>query len=152
MCEWIKKVPWLKVLWATLAFAAIDTVLRQAEAFATMKYYLMPEYFTVWSKIMMPKAGPPEASFYIAALIGSLLGGLVMVLAYLLLKKHYLSGNIWQQALHFTLKMNILLLVFSYYPMWLMIRLPLALICSWFVTGVVVTFLGGLIFVKIFKE
>jgi len=151
-CKWLKKISWGKVLAATASFAVIDSVLRQVEAFATMKYYLMPEYFTVWSTIMMPKAGPPGVAFFVAAFIGSLLGGLVMALAYYLLSENHLSGNIWQKAGQFTLKMNVILLVFSYYPMWLMVRLPLVLIISWFIAGVVVVFLSALAFAKIFKR
>lgn len=153
MCyQWLKKLPWGKVIGATVLFAVIDSVLRQVEALATMKYYLMPEYFSVWSTLMMPKAGPPGAAFFVAALVGSLLGGFVMALAYYVLRENHLVGNMWQKAWQFTVKINIVLLVFSYYPMWLMVRLPVVLIISWFVTGLIVTFLGALVFAKIFKK
>ena len=42
----------------------VSQIIHSIEAFATMDFYLDPNYFGVWSKIMMPGPGPPPAEFY----------------------------------------------------------------------------------------
>ena len=64
MIKWIAKIDLKKVLLASLAYTIVAMIIRQIEAVLTMRYYLMPEYFGVWSQVMMPTAGPPPPSFF----------------------------------------------------------------------------------------
>src|SRR5260221_6314821 len=54
MTFWIHKINWPKVLVSAAIFTVISMIVHHVEGFLTMQYYLMPQYFGVWSKLMMP--------------------------------------------------------------------------------------------------
>jgi hypothetical protein len=60
----------------------ISFVMNMAISWLTMGFYMMPQYWPVWSKVMMPEAGPPPTSFYIWALIFDFITGLVNFITY----------------------------------------------------------------------
>ena len=49
----------MAILCGALAYTVILFIVHMAGAIVDMGYYLMPDYFAVWSKIMMPVPGPP---------------------------------------------------------------------------------------------
>ncbi len=144
------KINWKKVFIASIIVFIIDIVVRQVEVFFTMKYYVMPEYFGVWSKLMMPKAGPPQAEFFIISALFTFLTALILACVYECIKDS-LMKSFWQRVLGYTKLMLLLMLVFSYLPMYLLINLPVQLITSWFVTSILVVFASSIVFVKILK-
>jgi hypothetical protein len=75
MTFWIKESSWKRVFLSGLIISVISFVVRQVEAVLTLKYYMMPQYFGVWSKVMMPAAGPPPASFVVTSLVFTLVTG-----------------------------------------------------------------------------
>ena len=86
MAFWIKKISWGKVILTAAIFTAISYVIHMIEAFLTIKYYMMPEYFGVWSKLMMPTAGPPPIEFTIISAVLSFVSGLLFALVYAVVK------------------------------------------------------------------
>ena len=84
--EWIKKISWKKVLYSAVIITVISFVVRQLEVVVTMKYYTDPAFFGVWSKLMMPTAGPPPATFMITSFIFTFITGLSLGLIYYYLK------------------------------------------------------------------
>jgi len=145
-----KDMPWRKVFLAAFFYLLIAFVIRQIEAFSTMKYYVMPEYWGVWSKVMMPTAGPPPASFHLLSAIFTFLTGLVLAYFFLVTQK-LLGKSFWSKVGSFTAAFAVLSLVFSFLPMYLLINLPWVLLVVWFLTGVLTVFLGTLVFGKLFK-
>ncbi len=145
-----KNIKWGKVLLAAIAFLAISFIVRQIESLTMMRYYLIPEYFPVWSKLMMPKAGPPPASFFVISLLFTLLTGIVLAGSYEWIKSN-LSKKFWARVIGYTEVVIVFSLVLAYLPMYLLINLPEALIISWFISGAVAVFLGSIVFVKILK-
>jgi hypothetical protein len=144
------KIKWNKVVLVSVILLVIEMVVRNLEAFLTMKYYLMPEYFGAWSKLMMPKEGPPPPEFFYLSAAFSFLSALVLACVYECIKSS-LEKKFWPRVLGFTKLMVLLTLVFSYLPMYLMFNIPTDLILSWFFTGALVMFISALIFVKILK-
>jgi hypothetical protein len=144
------RIRWSKVIAASLIVFIIDMVIRQIEVLLTMKYYLMPEYFGVWSKLMMPKAGPPPPEFFVTSTLFSFLGALILACVYECIKTSLLK-QFWPRVLGFTKLMTLLMLAFSYLPMFLLINLPQALIGTWLVTSILMTLIASIVFVKILK-
>ncbi len=144
------KIRWGKVILVSIILLVIQMVIMNVEALFDMKYYVMPEYFPVWSKLMMPNAGPPPAEFFIASTLFSFLSALVLACVYECFKTS-LEKKFWPRVLGFTKLMALLSLVFAYLPMYMMINLPVMLIVSWFISGVLVILLGSIVFVKILK-
>jgi hypothetical protein len=59
------------VLIAAVLFTIASQVIIMFESAATMDIYMMPEYFPVWSRLMMPEMGPPPAVFFAMSILVS---------------------------------------------------------------------------------
>ena len=73
---------WKRIIIAAIVFAIIAQVLHTVESMLTMDFYMDPEYFGVWSKLLMPTAGPPPAEFFYASVISSLIIALIYAVVY----------------------------------------------------------------------
>lgn len=139
-----------KVLLFGIIFAAISFVIHQIEALLTIKYYMMPAYFGVWSKLMMPTNGPPPTSFMITSLVFGFVTGVSVCLIYYYLRDH-LPNDMFKRTFYFADLMIATSFVFSTLPMYLMINVPLGLIISWFISNFIIITIGSWILVKIVK-
>ncbi len=148
MFYWTKKIKWGKVFVAAFIYLIIANIIRQIEIALTINYYQMPEYFGVWSTIMMPATRPPPMSFFLVSLSITLITGIALAAFYDFIKE-ILPKKFWQKVISFTDIVIGLMLVLSYLPMYLLINLPLGLLGYWFVSNVIITFLNAIIFAKI---
>ena len=79
MAQKIKPVRFvLTVVGMTLAAQIVHTLGATVE----MGYYKDPQYFPVWSKLMMPTAGPPPPSFFLYSLALGFLGWFFFLAVY----------------------------------------------------------------------
>jgi len=147
---WIKELKIKKVLLASVIFTVISFVIHQIEAMLTMKYYLMPQYFGVWSKVMMPSNGPPPASFMITSLIFTFVTGVSITFIYYYLKDH-LPVEKRKRIFYFADLMLGTYFVFFTLPTYLMFNVPNALLIIWFFTSFIILTLGSWVMVKIIK-
>ena len=150
MCYLTQKVQWSKVLLAGLLYAVVNMVIQQVSAVLTMGYYLDPQYSSVWSKLMMPKAGPPPVNFFILAFILDLIGGIILALFYNFIKGLF-KESFWHKVWGFTEISSILLLVLFFFSLYLMINLPLLLLLVWYISSVIIIFISAMIFAKLIK-
>jgi hypothetical protein len=150
MVFWIKKISWGKVILTAVIFTVISFIIHQIEALLTIKYYMMPQYFGVWSKLMMPSAGPPSAAFTITSLVFSFVTGISVALIY-----YYLRDRLppigFKRAFYFADVLVATSFVFSTLPMYLMFNVPVALLVSWFISNFIILTLGSWVMVKIIK-
>jgi len=56
---------------AAVLFTLTTQLVIMSESTATMDIYLMPEYFPVWSRLMMPDMGPPPVTFFLMSVLVS---------------------------------------------------------------------------------
>jgi hypothetical protein len=150
MCEFFKKIQWKKVLTAGFIYLIIAFIIRQVEAVLTMNYYLMPEYFGVWSKLMMPKAGAPPTSFFLTSILFSFITGVGLAIFYDCIKT-LLPKDKWQRILCFTCLITGLSFLFFSLTAFLLFNLPFMLLVWWFISSVVIFFLTAAVFVRILK-
>ena len=150
MRECFNKIHWKKILTAGCIYSIIAFIVHQIEAVLTMNYYLMPEYFGVWSKVMMPKAGPPPTSFFITSVLFSLATGVVLAVFYEYIKS-LLPKDKWQRTVCFTKIVVRLSFVFFSLPTYLLFNLPFMLLVWWFISSVVIYFLAAIVFVRVLK-
>ena len=148
--EWIKKISWKKVLYSAVIITVISFVVRQLEVVVTMKYYTDPAFFGVWSKLMMPTAGPPPATFMITSFIFTFITGLSLGLIYYYLKDH-LPKDIKKRIFYFADLMLGTSFVFFTLPVYLMFNVPVGLLVSWFITSFIILLAGSYTLVKIIK-
>ena len=148
--NWIKKINWPKVIYCGLIYTVVATVIHQVEAIFTMNYYTMPEFFGVWSKLMMPSAGPPPASFMITSVILTFVSGISLAIVYYYLRD-ILPKDTKRRVLFFADLLIALSFVFFTLPAYLLFNLPLALLISWFFSSFVILCAASFTFVKIIR-
>lgn len=144
----MKNVRWGKVLLAGVIFLAISIVLRQIEAYLTMDYYKMPEFFGVWSRLMMPKSGPPPMSFYLTSILFSYLTGITLAVVYEKIRNIFPEDK-WKRIFNFTCFTVIFAIIFFTLPVYMLFHIPLGLLITWLVTGVIIYFLATIAFNKL---
>jgi hypothetical protein len=150
MTFWLKEISIKKLLLTSVIFTVVSFILHQIEAIITMNYYLDPQYFGVWSKAMMPSAGPPPPSFMITSLIFSFVTGVSITLIYYYLKDH-LPKDTKKRIFYFADLMAGTSFLFSTLPMYLMFNVPVGLLVSWFISNFIILTIGSFVMVKIIK-
>jgi len=150
MTFWIKEISWKKVILSGSIFTVISFVVRQIEAVLTVKYYMMPQYFGVWSKVIMPANGPPPVSFMLTSLVFTFVTGVSVALIYYYLKDH-LPKEEKKRAFYFADLMVGTSFVFFTLPVYLMFNVPMGLLLSWFITTFIILTAGAWVLVKIVK-
>jgi hypothetical protein len=148
--KWISKINWGKVILVGLLYTVIATAIHQIEAFLNLKYYMMPEYFGVWSKLMMPNAGPPPADFFITSTIITLTTGISLALVYCYVRD-MLPKNAKERVLLFADLMVGFQFIFFTLPAYLLFNLPLALLISWFISNFLILVATSYLCVRIIK-
>ncbi|KKQ25607.1 MAG: hypothetical protein US39_C0006G0045 [Microgenomates group bacterium GW2011_GWC1_37_12b] len=150
MVFWIKEISWKKVILSGAIFTVISFVIRQVEALLTMGYYTDPQYFGLWSKLMMPSNGPPPAEFMITSLVFTFVTGVSLALIYYYLRKH-LPENKKQRIFYFADLMVAMSFLFFTLPAYLMFNIPVGILVSWFIASFIILLSASFIFVKIIK-
>ncbi|EKE14853.1 MAG: hypothetical protein ACD_12C00266G0005 [uncultured bacterium] len=148
--KWIKTIKWGELFLCGLIYLILATVIRQIEVILTMKYYLMPQYFGVWSQSMMPNAGPPPPSFMIKSATFTFASGLSIGLVYYYIK-NLLPKQFWHRVTFFADLMIGTSFIFFTLPVYLLFNLPIQLLLSWFISGFIILFLTSLTLVKVIK-
>jgi len=147
--RWMSHLSWRKILTVGLLYTVYSMVIRQIEVFLTMKYYQMPEFFGLWSKTMMPTAGPPPPDFIILSLILTFYPGISLALIYCYIKE-LLPKNFWKRVFFFADLMISASFIFFTLPCYLLFNLPPQLLLSWFISGFIILLLTSFTLVKIF--
>jgi hypothetical protein len=148
MTFWIKKISWVKTLEVGLVYTIFAFIIRQGEALLTLNYYMDPQYFGVWSKLMMPSAGPPPFSFMITSLVMTFVSGVSLAIIYYYLRDH-LPKNKTQRALYFSDLMIATSFIFFTLPTYLMFNVPVGLLLSWFISSFIILVIDAFLLVKI---
>lgn len=140
-----------RIIIAGVVVAVVAQIIHAIFAQLEMKYYILPTYLPVWSKLMMPAAGPPPMSFLLYSLLFTAVGTILMALAYAIIKRGIPGKNIIQKGLVYGLILVLVSAIPYYLTMILLINLPLALLTSWLVATVVHYLVGGVIIAAIVK-
>ena len=143
------KLNYGKLVLASVLYAVIAQIVHTVGSVVAMGYYLMPAYFPVWSKIMMPTAGPPPASFYVYSIVFALLTGLFLAYFYVVLRKSIWGNTAVKRGLCYGLIVLFIGVIPFSLMLILLINLPLGLIAEWTVENLVVTFAGSMVIAKL---
>jgi len=134
-----------RFLFAVILFTVVAQIVHTLGSILAMGYYLDPAYFDVWSKIMMPIAGPPPAKFFFLSIDLGLIASIIYVYAYVILEKS-IPGKGWvRNGLNYGALLFLLGTLPGMLSIVLLINLPILLILEWAAEGLVVMLIGGLI-------
>lgn len=148
MFKWIREIKLRKIILCAILYTVFATIMHQIEAILTIKYYMMPEYFGVWSKTMMPTAGPPTASFFVISSIFTIATGISLALVYSYVRS-MLPKSFWKRVLFFADFMIGASFIFFTIPSYLLFNIPPQLLISWFISGFFILVFTSFTLVKI---
>lgn len=134
---------WRFVL-AAVVFTIIAQIIHSVAPMLTMQYYTDPAYATVWSKFMMPFAGPPPATFYYMSVAFNLIGALLFTLVYLVVKNSVPGKTLASKGLMYGFLIFLVSGISAFLSMFMILNLPLVLIVSWTLEGLLINLLGGM--------
>lgn len=140
-----------QILLASVLFTAIAQVIHTLGAWLSMPFYLDERFFDVWSKIMMPTAGPPPSSFYYLSLAFGFIASLIFVVAYYYINGCIKVNNTVLKGIYYGLILFALVGLTSALTMILLINLPIALVIYWMFEGLVIYVLGGIVIAGLVK-
>jgi len=132
-----------RFLFAVILFTIVAQIVHTLGSILAMGYYLDPAYFDVWSKIMMPTAGPPPAKFFFLSIDLGLISSIIYVYAYVILEKS-IPGKGWvRNGLNYGALLFLLGTLPGMLSIVLLINLPILLILEWAAEGLIVMLIGG---------
>jgi len=138
MCDW------KGISITAISMAIIAQVVHTIESILTMGYYTDPAYFSVWSKMMMPAAGPPPTSFFIYSSVFALAGWAFFAFAYAKLGSA-LKGKGYMKGLKFGAILFLVAGIPCTLMLYLLINLPAGLLASWAFSSLVLYLAGGIV-------
>lgn len=142
---------WMKIAIGGAFFAIVAQVVHTASAAFTMGWYTDPAYFGLWSKIMMPAAGPPGAEFFIASLLANFAIGAIYSGAYSMLGKA-LPGKGVMKGLKYGALIFMLAVVPFTLTAYVLLAIPSALLLDWAVSDLVNLLLLGAALTSLFRD
>ena len=141
----------VKIFLAGIICMAISFVINMVSSILTMGFYKDPAYFQVWSKIMMPTAGPPPWYFSLYALGFSLLGGIFIAIVYYHVKGAFKQKSAVKKGLFYGFLLFLVAGIPPMLSMILLINLPLMLAISWMIMSGIILLLDGMVVAKLIK-
>lgn len=140
-----------KIILAAVVYVILSQVLHTASTFLTMGYYTDPNYFPVWSKVMMPGPGPPPATFYYYSIAFSFISGLIYSFVYSRIGCH-LKGKALQKGIRYGLGLFLVAGIPTFFTMYLLVNLPFGLLVSWLTIDTLLGYLiAGIAIAKIVR-
>ena len=134
MTFWIRKIQWPSVFVCSGIFTVVATVIHQVEAFLTVKYYQIPEYFGVSGK----------------SLIFTFVTGVSLALVYYYIRD-LLPKKFWHRVTYFADLLIGMSFIFFTLPAYLMFNFSGALLISLFISGFIIQVTASYLFVKLLK-
>jgi hypothetical protein len=131
-------------------FAVISMIIHTLAAFLEMSYYVNPAYFSLWSKIMMPNAGPPGILFYVLSFLFSFISGAIFACVFTILKRGIQYKGI-VRGIFYAMLIFLVVSVQGYLAMILLVAVPPILVLYWAIESLVIYAITGIILGKMFK-
>lgn len=141
----------IRLITIGILYAILAQIVHTIGAILSMGYYKMPEYFPIWSKIMMPTAGTPPPAFVIYSLLFGLITGMILVIIYDLIKGVLPGKTLVKKGILYGYVLFLVSAIPSTMSMYLLINLPGPLILLWTVESAIIYLIGGIIIAKMVK-
>jgi hypothetical protein len=139
------KISFWRLIITGVVLAITAQIINSIGASLTMPYYLLEEYFPVWSKLMMPAAGPPPMSFFIYALAFNFLVGILFALVYTVVRNALPIKQLWLKGAFYGFLVFIVGGVPGFLSLLLLINLPFGLVVFWAFENLFTDLINGVV-------
>lgn len=141
-----------KIILAAIIFMAAAQVIHTLSGFLAMSYYADPNYFLVWSKIMMPVAGAPPAEFFYYSVLFAFITGLIYSYVYSKISSVFKVKSFVQKGIRYGFVLFLVTGIPAFLTMYLMINLPLELLITWTIVDTLFCYMvGGIVIAEIVR-
>lgn len=128
-----------------IVMMVVGQIVHTVESAVTIGYYMDPTYFGVWSRIMMPAAGPPPAAFYAYSIGFGLVSWAIFGYVYARLGRAVEKEAEGRRGLEFGVLIFLVAGIPGALTMYLLINLPAGLLASWILSQLILYLIGGAI-------
>jgi hypothetical protein len=142
----------VRLFLAALAYTVFAYILHLIGAVLTIQYYLDPSYFPVWSRLLMPTAGPPPLAFSVYSLILGYVTALLFVFIYLKVRPLLKGKSKVRRGAMYGFGVYLVGGLPGFFMLWLLINLPFLLLVDWAVEGLIANIVGGVLVAYIVQE
>ncbi|MFH1072602.1 MAG: hypothetical protein V1743_04195 [Nanoarchaeota archaeon] len=136
---------WDKIFITAVIIAIVGQIIHWLASSFSMGYYVDPGYAGVWSKIMMPSAGPPPPSFLVYSLAFGFVSAFLLTFVFVLISPGLKGRNWLSKGAFYSLVLFLVAGIPSSFALILLINLPSGLVILWLVESMVVYFVDGLL-------
>jgi len=142
------------VILAAVLFVLVSLVVHMAGAMLMLDFYTDPQFFPVWSPLMMPSggSGAPPASFVVYSLIFSFVVGMALAAVFLEIRHSLDNASVLRTGTHFGVLMFLMSVVPATLALLLLINIPALLVVEWAFESLVIYFAAGIAFARIFPR
>jgi hypothetical protein len=134
-----------KVILVAVLFLVVAQIVHTLGAMATMGYYMLEQYFPVWSSVMMPDGGAPGGMFYLLSAVFNLITGLIFALVFLAVEKGLKQKNSLKKGLLFGFLVFCVASIPGALSMVLLLNLPAMLIFVWTLEALIIYLVMGMV-------
>jgi len=134
-----------RILVAALLFMLVGQIVHTVGAMATMGYYMDERYAAIWSRVMMPKPGPPPVSFHIYSIVFGFIAGIMFAFVYAVVRPSVPGSSAAAKGLVYGLLIFLVAAVPSYLTLFLLINVPPGLLRMWTACDLVVYLIAGML-------
>lgn len=146
----VSLVNYLRVVVAAVFYAVVAQVIHTLGAMVEMPFYMDPNYFQVWSKMMMPSEGAPPASFFAYSVTVAIITGVILAAVFSVVGKA-LHGTPLRRGVTYGFIVFLLAGLLGAFSLYMLINLPPMLIVYWTVENLIVFLLSGAAFGKLIQ-
>ncbi|MBI4896293.1 MAG: hypothetical protein HY832_01980 [Candidatus Aenigmarchaeota archaeon] len=139
----------IRFLGASVIFTIFSYLVHTLGAFLTMGYYLDQTYVPVWSKLMMPSAGPLPVTFTLYSLAFGFVFALLFVFIYLRIRSLFSGKSDMYAGTRYGFGVFLVGSIPGYLSLILLINVPLLLAVEWAFESLIIAVAGGAIVARI---
>lgn len=142
---------WKSIVVASIVFMIIAQVVHTFGSYVTMNFYTNPEYFHLWSEIMMPSGGAPGMEFFALSLVFNFITAFIFTWFYSLIKGAIPGRLSLMKGFKYGIFLFIITSVPTFFSMSLLLAVPVALSISWMIEALLIDVLGGIVIARFVK-
>ena len=134
-----------RLIISAIIFTIVSELIHWGGAMLGMGYYMNPAYAKVWSKLMMPAAGPPPPSFMAYSLLFAFISALLFVLVFQIVRRGVPGSGPAMRGLMYGFLVFLIAAIPGMLSMRLLINLPVGLLWMWTAEYFIIYLLNGFI-------
>ena len=142
---------WKGIIIAAILFMIIAQVIHTLGSYAVMDFYTNPEYFHLWSEIMMPTAGAPGMEFFAVSIIFNFITAFIFTFFYVIIKGAVPGKLNLIKGVNYGIMLFMVTAIPTLFSMVLLLSIPITLNISWMIEALIIDILGGIVIARFNK-